>query len=411
VKVAFIVSGKSSFSMPGGLGAYAYNTCQIMNQLGYQVYLISFSDKNETKEMEFGTLVHVKTPYNFLASLGIFFIVPFLVKTIQAILKELNDTSEILIFGAGIWAITGTQLKSRLVTKTKIPIHTLAGYFTTYQHEYEGQVKGSPARDYGLMSNFFVKSINYFARLFFVPIEQKMLKSVDRIIVHYESTKNILISEIKGLDAKKVIKIPYYINIYDRQSNIGITSSENDQVRVSVICRQDPRKGINSFLHAVKILKEKNIDCSCMVAGAGFFFKNNQALAKKLQVNDRVEFPGFIESVDEALENTDIFVLPSVEEGSGAIAILEAMKKGIAIITTRCDGMPEDFEQDETGILVEMDNPQQLAQALERLILDKELRDKLALNVRNDYSKRFSFQKMKEGVAEVIETLNQSLKV
>jgi len=403
VKVAFVISGKSSFSMPGGLGAYAYNACQIVKELGYKVYMVGYSDKDEIIEMEFGTLIHVKTPFNFLASLGVVFITPYLVKRMRLILDDI-DASQVLVFGAAIWGLAGPQLKKQM-RNSQLPVTTLISYFTTYKHEYDGQVRGSPSHDYGLITSLFVKSINLFARLFFVPVEHKLLKEADRIVVHYDSAVDILLSEINSLDLKKIKKIPYYINIYDRTSDVSIVPTSSDKVRISIICRQDPRKGINSFLHAIKILKDKNIECVSTVAGTGFFFKNNKKLAKRLMVDDRVIFPGFIESVDEALDNTDIFVLPSVEEGSGAIAILEAMKKGVAIVTTRCDGMPEDFEHNKTGILVEMDNPLDLALALERLILDKKMRDELALNVRDDYPKRFSFDGMKDGMVGILADL------
>ena len=109
-------------------------------------------------------------------------------------------------------------------------------------------------------------------------------------------------------------------------------------------------------------------------------------------MNDLVTFPGFVDSVDKLLDQTDVYVLPSVEEGSGAISLLEAMKKGIAILTTLCDGIPEDFLDNVTAILVPSGDHQKWPKALEHLVTDGELRKRLAGKVQEDYCKRFTLR-------------------
>src|SRR5690606_20317497 len=113
-------------------------------------------------------------------------------------------------------------------------------------------------------------------------------------------------------------------------------------------CRQDPRKGINTFLKALARLRDRGCPFQSIVAGSGVFLKANRRLAAHLGLQNQVSFPGFVPSVEEVLKHTDVYVLPSVEEGSGAISLLEAMRLGLAIVTTRCDGIPEDFVEGET---------------------------------------------------------------
>jgi len=225
--------------------------------------------------------------------------------------------------------------------------------------------------------------------------------------VHYESTREILLSEVSGLSPDRLAKIPYYIDLYDRSSESsseGPVPADSAVPTVSVICRQDPRKGINSFLKAVAILKlERKLQFNCLLAGNGIFLEHNRRLAARLGIADQVSFLGFVDSVEEILERTDIYVLPSLEEGSGAISLLEAMKKGVAIVTTQCDGIPEDFVNGSTGLLVPPGDERALAQALERLILDRKLRETLAAKVREDYQVRFTFAKMQAGLLSVLE--------
>ena len=48
MKLAFVVSGKSPKTHPGGLGAYAYNTAKILSAMGYETYIFGFSGVGET---------------------------------------------------------------------------------------------------------------------------------------------------------------------------------------------------------------------------------------------------------------------------------------------------------------------------------------------------------------------------
>jgi glycosyltransferase involved in cell wall biosynthesis len=144
---------------------------------------------------------------------------------------------------------------------------------------------------------------------------------------------------------------------------------------------------------------------ACTVAGSGIFLEANKSLARRLGLGDLVRFPGFVPSADALLEQADIYVLPSLEEGSGAISLLEAMKKGVAIVTTLCDGIPEDFVPGETGLLVPPADPVAMADALEPLLSDPVLRARLAAAVRADYARRFSFEKMRTGIIEVLAPL------
>jgi glycosyltransferase involved in cell wall biosynthesis len=405
VKIAFVVSGKSALTMPGGLGAYAHNACRIFKALGYRVYLVGYSDRDESIDMDFGALVHVRTPWNRLASMGMVLIAPYLVARMQTIV-EAERPDETLVFGAGIWGIAGTRLQRKMANRFG-PTLTLAGYFTTYQHEYAGQIKGAPARDYGFFQYFKLRLIELAARLVFVPIEHRMLCALDRVIVHYESTRKILLDEVACIEAERICKTPYYVDLYDRHSDVGTPQRPDAAPRITMLCRQDPRKGINSFLHAIRQLQDRGVDFSCAIAGKGYFLEQNRRLARRLGIGERVMFPGFVESVEDFLGETDIFVLPSVEEGSGSIALLEAMKQGVAIITTRCDGMPEDFIDGETALLVDPDDPRQLAAALERLTGDAGLRKRLARNVREDYTRRFSFTAMQQGLSGVLDGIRR----
>ncbi|HJV37142.1 glycosyltransferase family 4 protein [Geomonas sp.] len=394
-----MISGKSPITIPGGLGAYAYNVAKILDSLGYKVYILGFSSQKEQVSLDFATLIHFVNPYERLLGLGAVMASGLFVAEMEKVIEQ-EKPDELIVYSAAIWGVAGTKLKQKL-RGSSIKLKTLVGYFTTHKHEYRGHVIGAPACDYGYRRSLFIRAAYLFARTVYSPIESRLLRGSDLVVVHYDSTRNILLSEFAGLDPEKVVKLPYYIDIYERKSELTIGSDairSGDVPTVSLICRQDPRKGINTFLKAAKIVRERGIAFNCLVAGAGVFHRHNMRLAKRLGLEGFVSFLGFVDSVDKVLDRTDIYVLPSVEEGSGAISLLEAMKKGVTILTTLCDGIPEDFVDHETAVLVPPNDPQRMAAALEELLLDGNLRAALAANVRRDYAKRFTFEKMQEGL-------------
>lgn len=402
MKLAFVVSGKSPTSMPGGLGSYSYNAARAMAELGYLVYVVGLSGEDAVLEKPFCTFVHVRSRLRKLASVTSFLMMRSLTRRILAIIDRdagADVISEIVILGAGIWAKVGLDVKEAYAGRA--PIRALGACFTTFRHEYAGQKRGAPAADYGRLKAWSVSLLCRFIDWFYVPVEHRVLKALDRIVVHYDSSIDIFVEEIPGLDTGRIRKVPYYIELYEREGQAH-QSARDGTVSIVCICRQDPRKGLNTLLHALKLLKDRGVPFRCILAGNGPFRAPNAALAARLGLGGEVSFPGFVASAEELLDSTDIFVLPSVEEGAGAISLLEAMHKGLPIVTTRCDGIPEDFTDGENGFLVPMEDAGALAGRLEQLINDPALRRRLGDNVKKGYQEKFRFEYMVEGLQSVL---------
>ncbi len=112
--------------------------------------------------------------------------------------------------------------------------------------------------------------------------------------------------------------------------------------------------------------------------------------AAALGIADRVEFLGWVAEagVIELLARADIFVLPSRNEGL-SLAVLEAMAHGCAVVTTPVGATRDAVTDGESGLLVPVGDPQQLAMALQRLIADPALRARLRSNARQAWSDHF----------------------
>jgi glycosyltransferase involved in cell wall biosynthesis len=92
-----------------------------------------------------------------------------------------------------------------------------------------------------------------------------------------------------------------------------------------------------------------------------------------LGIRERVEFKGARSDVPEILAQTDVFVLASKTE-TLPISILEAMRAGLPVIASDVGGISEEVVDGETGLLVPAGSVEELSNALQRLLADKQLR-------------------------------------
>lgn len=141
------------------------------------------------------------------------------------------------------------------------------------------------------------------------------------------------------------------------------------QVAFLNVARLAPTKGQSTLLEAMQRVHRAAPNTSLWIIGSGPLEAALCAQVSALGLNDVVHFLGQRLDVHELLVAFDVYVHPARREAQG-IAILEAMSAGLPVICSRVDGIPE-FVRPEppgesTGILVEVDDPQGLAAAMEQ---------------------------------------------
>jgi glycogen(starch) synthase len=97
-----------------------------------------------------------------------------------------------------------------------------------------------------------------------------------------------------------------------------------------------------------------------------------------------------VESTTPYLACADLFALPSREEQSGSLAVIEALQDGLPVVASGVDGLLEDLTDGEDALLVPPGNAAALAAALERLLGDPGLRRRLGGCGRATFEARFS---------------------
>jgi glycosyltransferase involved in cell wall biosynthesis len=126
-------------------------------------------------------------------------------------------------------------------------------------------------------------------------------------------------------------------------------------------------KGMNELLTAAEPL--------LVCVGDGPSFAGLSVLRDRIGRDGAVVLPGRVapEDIPPFLQASDFFVLPSHSEGMPQ-AVLEAMNCGLPVVATRVGGVPEAVVDGETGLLVKAKEPDQLRDALERMIVDEHFR-------------------------------------
>ncbi len=161
-----------------------------------------------------------------------------------------------------------------------------------------------------------------------------------------------------------------------------------------------PKKGLGVLLDACGILAGRGVDFTCSVIGSDPDGRELQTRRREVGnrgLGGKVRMEGLL-TAEETLarvSSCSVFVMPSVVAPNGdkdgiPVALMEAMGIGVPSVSTRLSGIPELIEDGVSGLLVEPGDPQALSEAIERLLADACLAERLGsagrLKVLSDFS-------------------------
>jgi glycosyltransferase involved in cell wall biosynthesis len=143
------------------------------------------------------------------------------------------------------------------------------------------------------------------------------------------------------------------------------------------VCRFYPRKRLDVLLRAAALLRDQVPQLEVRIVGGGPEYQRLRHLSSELRTEQIVRWVGDagLNQLAAEYNRCDVFCLPSVQEGFG-IVFLEAMAAEKPIVAARAAAVPEVVC---SGILVQPDDPEALAEGILRLYRDPDLRQSLAL--------------------------------
>jgi glycosyltransferase involved in cell wall biosynthesis len=168
-----------------------------------------------------------------------------------------------------------------------------------------------------------------------------------------------------------------------------------DEVVILAVGNLSKRKGHIILLQAMARLQRAGLKAPwrVIIAGRGDEHDALQAFAREEGMADRVHLAGHRDDIPDLQEAAHILCMPSLWEGL-PLAVLEGMHAGNCIVATRTSGIPEAIDSEENGLLVEPGNPEDLADALKRVLEDMDLRGRLSAAALDTARSRFSIAGM-----------------
>jgi glycosyltransferase involved in cell wall biosynthesis len=163
---------------------------------------------------------------------------------------------------------------------------------------------------------------------------------------------------------------------------------------VGIVARLAPVKAHDVFLRAAARLKDRMPDVHFVVVGDGELRAALETLASDLRLDGRISFLGWRSDVERVYADLDLVVLCSRNEGS-PVALIEAMASGRNVVATAVGGVPDVVRHGETGLLVEPDDPDALAGAIEDMLrTDPARRTAMARAAGEDVFERFGIARL-----------------
>lgn len=230
------------------------------------------------------------------------------------------------------------------------------------------------------------------------PLQKKnkiiaLLNSVDRVIVLSESWLTYF---------SKYIPKDKLLVIYNPSSTFKpgfIKNYNKKRIQVLFMGRMGERKGTYDLIKAVKLIKASDFILNMYGDGD---IAQAKALVEKENLQGVITVNNWVShsEINELYENADIMVLPSYAEGL-PMSLLEAVGKGLALVSTKVGGIPEIVKDGENGFLIEAGDVVALSEKLKELIETPGLIEKMGKQSHIIAGEKFSVVKIEKQLLEL----------
>lgn len=163
-----------------------------------------------------------------------------------------------------------------------------------------------------------------------------------------------------------------------------------------------PVKGHIYLIRALPAILKDFPNTLLLFAGRGDLEHELKAEVERLKLESHVRFLGMRNDVPVILSMMEVFILSSLSEGL-SMALLEAMAAALPVVATRVGGNPELVVEGDTGLLILQEDPQAIADAVGKMLRDRNKAVEMGRRGRRQVEGRFSFAQMIESYQQCYE--------
>ena len=246
----------------------------------------------------------------------------------------------------------------------------------------------------------FLKGNNPLKNIVFKTVEKWLAKKTDVLITinedDFQASQNW-----KSKYKFKISGIGFDINKYDNsdfdkeqfRASLGL----KDEFTIVTVAEFIKRKNYDTMLESVAELKDSNI--KFLICGSGRDEQEIKDKIKQLGIQDKVVLLGYRKDINKIMQVSDIFFLPSHQEGL-CLSIIEALNFGLPIVTSSVRGCKDLVVDYGNGFVGDKDDHQYYARVINKLIQNSELKAQMS-----EKSKQLAPQYSIENVQKQLEDI------
>jgi len=240
------------------------------------------------------------------------------------------------------------------------------------------------------------------------PFFRKYMRDADEVI----ALTNYGAKQARTVYNRSIKIVPYGSEFPEIVPSVKFPD-DNRSKQILFIGRLVERKGVKYLIRAMPKILSK-IDAELNIVGSGSILDELKSLAQEIGIGEKVHFTGLVpaDEKERYYDDCDVFVLPACidrhgdTEGQGVV-LLEALSHGKPLVASAVGGIVDLVNDEKTGLLVAEKNPDALADALIRILTDKDLYLKLANNGYDFALENFSLEAVGKSVVEIYESLSR----
>jgi glycosyltransferase involved in cell wall biosynthesis len=242
---------------------------------------------------------------------------------------------------------------------------------------------------------------------FYNQFDRWSLAKADRVVTVCEAFAQELI-ETKGVPRDRITVQHNSIRPEPRASSEEVErvraqlgSAKGEQI-ILAVGRLSREKAQGDLIEAFKLLLETHpeLKARLVIVGDGPERGNLESAATSLRISDRVAFVGHVNKILTYYAAADVLANASHSEGSPYV-LLEAMAAEVPIVATAVGGVPEILKDEESGLLVPVNDPIAMAEGISRILNDDQFAHRLTTKALDLISTRFTRENYVRSVTEI----------